>query len=311
MRVILVTLILSILLIPFSSINAQTSPNGQTLKALTYNIGTWDSSDVNFTKEARLSRMQRLAQFIKTENIEVVLLQEFSNRYYDNYTTTDLQDLIQILSQIGYPMDYVYSDYEEDNPNGAILLTLSKYPINKSSLLVNYKIRHNRSTHIVEITNTPIGNFKVGNLHTHNTQACENFTTAVNFLFSVDPTNTILGGDTNLALVEQVDPKTNSCKSFNFSTINISCSNTNLCLTTNQPWPTAIDWFFVNQNSNIFIESSYYIDNGDNRLQISDQHPAIITNFGSTKPNLTKDFNGDGVVNIRDVIFLIKKLYAS
>ncbi len=244
----------------------------QTVKVMTWNIGGWYAMPA----EDRIVRMKKLASVINSHKIEIAYLQEFN----DLAKTPDLEVLLTELRALGYPM---YSDtqtYTGDGKKIEVMVLLSKYPLDKSTKQ-SIQIRGNRVAQSIIARDTPIGWVRLSNLHTHNTEPCNNFRSYLNFFIQFDPARSLIGGDTNLGLWEKPITRTrqgDSCAGIEWDQVNISCVDSANCLGNRRHEPSVIDWFFVFKQSDLYIQSSYNIGNVHG---ISDQHPAIVAVVGS------------------------------
>lgn len=241
-----------------------------TVKTMTWNIGTWDSHELELTPTQRETRMRKLAETIQSEKIEIAFIQEFKGG------PADMNSLMKRLQELNYSM---YTDtvrYEMEKENSMMLLLLSRYPLDQSTKKVG-SIRNNRNAQSIIVTNTPIGNFRLSNLHTHILDRCSNLESYLKFFFQFDKDNSLMGGDTNALLLDSNG--TNSCRNFIsseiFNDIVTDCRDTSQCKR------EGIDWFLLPKNSKLYIQSMVNIGNIAN---ISDQHPAIVAQIGSTNP---------------------------
>lgn len=249
-------------------VNAQT-----TVKAMTFNIGTY----FDMPAAEREQRMNNLADVIVEHRAELVFLQEFNNLP----GIQDKTNLIAGLDERGWPVYHDAVPYENPDKPGSILLILSRYPLDASTKQVIYRLgdRTNRSAQSIIVRNTPIGWFRLSNLHTHNTEPCNNFRDLLNFFYQFDKSNSLIGGDTNILLYDK--PITN-CRGggagdINWNDVNITCRDTSQCK------QEGIDWFFTAGESDLFIQAQLNVGNLRN---ISDQHPAVVAYIGSDNPKL-------------------------
>lgn len=271
------------------------------IKVMDWNIGTFDSNSLNLTPEQRKARMQRLAEAIKQNKVEIVYLQEFNSRHQD------LPQLIEHLRVIDYPLFVDELGYEGDRI-GASLVLLSKFPFDANSRKTTFDIRGNRSAQSIIVRNTPLGWIRLSNLHTHFTEPCNNFRSYLNFFIQFDPTRSFMAGDANLGLWDKPITHTrpeDSCTGIDWDQVNLACTDANNCV------HKSIDWFFVFKESELFVHSSYDMGNISN---ISDGHPAIIAFIGSktAAPSLKQgDLDNDGDVDVFDYNILLGKFDAT
>ena len=287
---------LFLFLVFFQLTSVQVCAAEQTVKVMTWNIG----GKYSLQPQERVTRLRALVDVIKTHQIDIVYLQEFF------ILTTDIEVLQAELNAAQYPMYLDYASYE-GNKNVGALVILSKFPLDATSKKVT-QIRGNRVAQSIIVRDTPIGWVRLSNLHTHNTEPCNNFRSYLNFFLQHDSARSLIGGDTNLALVHKPITRTRDgdlCVGIDWEQVNISCSDAANCLANKRPDPAIIDWFFVFKHSELYIHSSQNIGNVRG---ISDQHPAIVTIVGTTKPPAAEkqgDLDANNVVDIFDYNILL------
>lgn len=254
------------------------------ITVMTWNIGTWHSHSLSLTSTERTTRMRRLADVIYSEKAEVVYLQEF------NGVMPDLEALTARLRELSYEMHSDIVSYEAEKQNQQLLI-LSRYPLDESSKKITFSIRKgSRSAQSIIARDTPIGSVRLSNLHTHVLDACSNLESYIRFFYQFDKNISLLGGDTNALLAtngcaDRITPEI-------YKDISITCEDAQSCK------KEGIDWFFLPQQSTLVIKRMWSIGN---RGGISDQHPAVVAQVGSTvsqkKPG---DVDKNGVINIYD-----------
>lgn len=251
----------------------QAVPRAQAAETIT--VATWNiGSKQGLSPAQRIERMRLLAGIVKERNIDVVYLQEFLS------DPVDFNTLNQAFKDLQYPMYGDMVSYQFIGTQCCALAIFSKYPLDMSSRQISNGIRSNRSAQTIIARGTPIGWLRLANIHTHNTEPCNNLKSYLTFYDQFDKANTLLGGDINVYLSDK--PITNGregddCRSVPWNDIDLSCRSGGICQ------GTIIDWFFVRAVSDLVIESRWLAGNLNG---ISDQHPLVIATVSSKSPKI-------------------------
>ncbi|MBP9758139.1 hypothetical protein KBD45_00450 [Candidatus Dojkabacteria bacterium] len=244
----------------------------------------------------QIARMQKLAQVIKDNQVDVVFLQQFTNvdpRPNRKVKIKQFDVLLQKLKEIEWEM---YGDVEAYSgkipPGEDHLVILSRFALDVSSRKITRDIHkvNSRVAQTIMTKKTPIGDVRLSNFHTHIDDPCTNFIKALTFFEQFDYERTILGGDANITFSNFYGQPENlarpDCKGYDWTKFSNECSeypyncepkdakcrNSSKCFG---------DYFYLPNPSELKILTSWTIGNAHN---ISDQHPAVVAEIGSKVP---------------------------
>ncbi|MBP9758970.1 endonuclease/exonuclease/phosphatase family protein [Candidatus Dojkabacteria bacterium] len=256
------------------------------IKLLVFNTGGPGERD----RQENIKRWEILANFVKQENIEVVMLQE-QMYYSDTSKDNDIEYIKEVFDRI-YPMYSVNLQFRKIEGN----VILSKYPFVEGTYKT-WQIKGNRFPQSIKI-NTPYGILRVVNIHTHNTEACKNsrdifkpLLDNTNELYSPPNEDIIIAGDFNVVVKKKNgELVTESCRDMSykleldllFKQVNADCVS-NVCTNI---WPERKDVYgFIDLG--VTLKSSslkiLYTINNDTTKGIGDGHPPIVIEV--TSPN--------------------------
>ncbi len=283
------------------------SPN-TTVRVMSWNVGNWvpgggvaeTSEELAQSIALQTARMHRLGDIIKNEKAEIVFIQEINNKDPNPKLNAKIKHydvLMEHLKNIGWEM---YGDIQpyKSTPDELYLFILSRYPLDANTKQFMYGIKtYNRradgsvysvdarAAQSIVVKNTPIGDFRLSNYHTHNKVPCRNMKTFIDFYKQFDPTTTLLGGDANLILLEKPNIHSrdlDDCESVNWNEVDISCTE-KPCLAnmSYDEFGPPIDWFFRFPNSKLYIKSMYNMAKDSPRAAgVADWHPFVMAEVG-------------------------------
>ncbi len=259
-------------------------------------VMSWNIDDGHPPTEAeQVARMARLAEIIANERAEIVLLQEFLQDSYvntpkSNYPKLKIDNYRTLLAQLEARNWKMYGDFqsyfqteEEGVCEGLCYVTLSRYPLDLSTKKYTYSIRsfhkdtgeifYKRAGYTIMTRNTPIGDFRLANIHTHAASACSGFGDLINFYKQHDPQRTIMMGDLNLNIRNKPNIKAYSkydttCKDVPWDDVLISCQE-KPCLDSIKYWEGGppIDFILRFKESELVIHKSWNVSHADQRYR--------------------------------------------
>ena len=294
----LVTLILNL------TISKSYAVDTPRIKLLSFNKGPWYYNDT--------SKPLALAQYVKSQNIEIVGLQEGR---YESETKSEGILLNNAFKQVGYPMHIIQVKETKHEAN----IIASKYPFVPNTYSETEFRGRNRIIQRVAV-NTPYGILWVTNIHTHNKEPCDGTTKILEHAFvpsgSYSPDqNNIIMGDFNLVLKNATPTLKNECEYASLFTkaqqlllkTRVSCLDTNFCTNYKGGF---IDWIITTKVSPLQL---WAVWTDDTIRYIGDGHPPILAWIQS--PTFTQtinfDFNNSGKIDIIDVYDFIKYITTS
>ncbi|MBP9758148.1 endonuclease/exonuclease/phosphatase family protein [Candidatus Dojkabacteria bacterium] len=279
-----------------------------TIRVMSWNIGNWvPGGGVAETPEelqesiaSQTARMQRLGNIIKAEGAEIAFIQEINNKPPNpnmNAKIDHYKVLTEHLKSIGWEMYGDLQPYRE-KPDELHLLILSRYPLDNSTKKFMYDLYSRdkedgekqpaRTAQTIFVRGTPIGDFRLANIHTHTSNPCNNIKSLYDFYMQYDPERTLLAGDMNVVLNEKPNMssrKWDDCSPANikWDDFDLNCTSTP-CLDKQRlnKYAPIIDWVFTFSNSELYVKSSYNVGKDmPNASGIADWHPFVIAEVGS------------------------------
>ncbi|MBP9758748.1 endonuclease/exonuclease/phosphatase family protein [Candidatus Dojkabacteria bacterium] len=224
------------------------------LKVMTYNI----YQDDNKTLEEHRLKIRAIANYIKTNKIDIAGLQELSS-----IPEPDVSVIIsEELASAGYPMNIFVAPKRNENFFQNIII--SRYPFTQTSSFGQNpcdSLGCDRAI-LVGKTTTPIGNISFINTHVYHRNNCESliqYQSLIQTYFS-DP-NAIFVGDFN------TDLDGNGCSVRPMDIFSYSCTNTSACTS-----GELVDWIFLSKTVSNYKQISRV---QDRTLTVSDHFPII------------------------------------
>lgn len=242
------------------------------IRVMSYNAGYDMPNDCGAWTAESAAKVDRVANYIKQNSIQIALLQEFDTECgVDEWITLD-----QRLDQISYPMNYVASEPDLGSGRGLrtvtfAIPTFSLDQANSRSLPVPRPNSGSRYGIAVPI-DVGVGPITFYNIHTHVDTACR----GVNAFFSQVNNNErrILGGDFNVAFFEGGFPH-------NYSDCNQgTVDNVNLYNTQPQP---GIDFIMLPKDQPFsFIRTSK-----DTGSSLNRDHAPVVSDIQINLPSVS------------------------